>query len=646
MKSGVSGTAEDASAKSSGATTAAAPERLDLDTFTYDELVDLRQKRSLRALPALLRSSIRLITRAARREFVAVAVLQLVSSLLAAAQLLAIRQLLTRVVNLGKTAGAGEVLPWAIVVVTLLTISAIINLARGELQKVVTDLLSREAQEDVVRAASAADLIDFDRSAFHNRLERVLANSTFRPMQLATALIGMVGSLLAMVAVAITVAMIQPALLLVALAGSLPIVLATRAATLLNIDFEIEQTEVSRQRHYLLHLLSQKDTAKEVRGYNLASYLTSRHSGLWSARIKRLREVGRRRFAIGTIARLISGVVMGGTLAVLIRLLEQGTITIAESAVAAGAIVLLAQRAQSLIGGFGMIFECTTFLHEVDQFLGDAANRRAEMSARAHFDLAADEPLTVRSDRLGFRYPNAPNDAVVDVSVTVRTGEVVALVGANGSGKTTLAKLLGGLYVADRGTVSWNGSDIQQMDDVSVREHVAFVFQDYTRFFFSAAENIGFGRWQHADDREAVREAARDAGAADFLEEFPAGYDTLLAPQFTGGRDLSLGQWQRVAIARAFFRKAALVVLDEPSSSLDPDAEAALFGSLRQLCAGKAVIVISHRFSTVSSADRIYVLDAGHIVESGTHRALLELDGTYARLFNLQAAAYQPGEPV
>ena len=181
---------------------------------------------------------------------------------------------------------------------------------------------------------------------------------------------------------------------------------------------------------------------------------------------------------------------------------------------------------------------------------------------------------------------------------------------------------------------------------MSVREHVAFVFQDYTRFFFSAAENIGFGRWQHADDREAVREAARDAGAADFLEVFPAGYDTLLAPQFTGGRDLSLGQWQRVALARAFFRKAALVVLDEPSSSLDPDGEAALFGSLRQLCAGKAVIVISHRFSTVSSADRIYVLDAGHIVESGTHRALLELDGTYARLFNLQAAAYQPEQPV
>ena len=176
-------------------------------------------------------------------------------------------------------------------------------------------------------------------------------------------------------------------------------------------------------------------------------------------------------------------------------------------------------------------------------------------------------------------------DALNDVSVEVRSGEVVALVGPNGSGKTTLAKLLGGLYQPAEGTVLWNGLEVDTLDEVSIREQVAFVFQDFTRFYFSAAENIGFGRWQHADDATAIAKAARQAGAASFLETMPRGYETLLAPQFAGGRDLSLGQWQRVALARAFFRDAALVVLDEPSSALDPEAEAALFAHLRELCA-------------------------------------------------------------
>ena len=614
-----------------------------LDSFTYDELLTRRQARSMRALPGLLRSSVRLILRSAKREFVAVTVLQVIAALLAAAQLLAMRQLLTRVVALGKSTTAGDVLPWGAIVVGIVTVSGIVGLARGEIGRVLTDLVAREAQEEVAKAASTADLIDFDRSAFHNRLERVLANSSFRPMQLTGAVVGMVGAAVAILAVVVTLGAIQPVLVLVALVGAVPLLIATRATTRLNVDFEVEQTEVSRQRQYLLYLLSQKDSAKEIRGYNLAEFLTRRHSALWSARIARLRAVARRRFGLGSVARVLSGLVMGGVLLVLVRLLDRGTISLAEAAVAAGAVVLLAQRAQALVGGFGMMFECTTFLHEVDRFLGDASSKRAEMAARPTFELAVGAPLSVVASDVGFEYPNASSPALSDVSVSVRTGEVVALVGPNGSGKTTLAKILGGLYEPSAGVVAWNGVAVAGLDEVSVREHVAFVFQDFVRFFFSAGENIGFGRWQRASDRDGIASSAGAAGAAGFLERLPAGYDTLLAPQFTGGRDLSVGQWQRVAVARAFFRDGALVVLDEPSSALDPEAEAALFDSLRGLCAGKAVIVISHRFSTVSGADRIYVLDGGRVVEGGSHRELLDLDGTYARLFRLQAAAYIEG---
>jgi ATP-binding cassette subfamily B protein len=170
------------------------------------------------------------------------------------------------------------------------------------------------------------------------------------------------------------------------------------------------------------------------------------------------------------------------------------------------------------------------------------------------------------------------------------------------------------------------------------------IFQDFERYLFSAAENIGFGRSERIDDRDGIEDAARRAGADGFLEELTGKYDALLGPEFIGGSDISIGQWQRVAIARAFFRDANLVILDEPSSALDPDAEAALFDRLRELCAGRAVVVVSHRFSTVTSADRIYVLEGGKVIEHGRHSELLAARGTYARMFRLQAAQYLEGE--
>ena len=233
--------------------------------FTYDEMFNRTQRRALRDLPALVRSSIRLLRRAAGREFVAVTVAQIIGAILAAAELLALRQLLDRVVRLDEV-GAGAVAPWGALVVGLFALTAVVGIGRSELQRVLTDLVSRHAQQQVAEAASKADLIDFDRSAFHNRLQRVLANATVRPIQLTAALVGLAGSAFAAIAVLVTLGAIEPILLPVALAGALPLWLATRATTRLNVDFDVEQTEISRQREYLLYLLSTKDAAKEIRG--------------------------------------------------------------------------------------------------------------------------------------------------------------------------------------------------------------------------------------------------------------------------------------------------------------------------------------------------------------------------------------------
>jgi ATP-binding cassette, subfamily B, bacterial len=246
----------------------------------------------------------------------------------------------------------------------------------------------------------------------------------------------------------------------------------------------------------------------------------------------------------------------------------------------------------------------------------------------------------LRTEGLAFTYPGSSRPALDGIDVTIRRGEVVALVGENGSGKTTLAKLLAGLYSPMEGRVTWDGVDVSGFDPASVREHVAVIFQDFARYRLTARENIGLGRDERLGDAEAVRAAAVSAGADEFLERLPLAYETLLSKDLAGGRDLSVGQWQRVALARAFFRDASFLVLDEPTSALDPKAEHALFQQLRSLAAGRTALLISHRFSSVREADRILVLDGGRLIEQGTHEELLSLDGHYASLFRLQAAAY------
>ena len=219
-------------------------------------------------------------------------------------------------------------------------------------------------------------------------------------------------------------------------------------------------------------------------------------------------------------------------------------------------------------------------------------------------------------------------------------GEVVALVGENGSGKTTLASLLAQLYEPSSGCIEWDGVDTAEFDAVAARERIAVIFQDFVKYPLTARENIGVGKVSAIDDLEGVHDAARHAGAAAFLESLPAGYETMLSKAFEGGQDLSIGQWQRVAIARAFFRDAPFVILDEPTSALDPRAEHDLFARIRELLQGRTVLLISHRFSSVRSADRIYVMRSGQVIEHGTHDELMATAGLYQELFELQASAY------
>jgi ATP-binding cassette subfamily B protein len=251
----------------------------------------------------------------------------------------------------------------------------------------------------------------------------------------------------------------------------------------------------------------------------------------------------------------------------------------------------------------------------------------------------------IRFDNVTFAYPGADKTALNNLSFTVKAGETLAVVGRNGAGKTTLFKLICRLYDPIEGRILIDGIDVRDFEPDDLREQIGAMFQDYVDYQATAAENIGLGNVPQITDREAIVDAGRQGGADELIAALPDGYDTALGKWFDAGVNLSGGEWQKVALARAFMRDAKILLLDEPTSALDAQAEYDLFERLRSLTHGRTAVYISHRFSTVRRADRIIFLEHGRLVEEGTHAELMRLDGRYARLFRMQAAAYT-GEDV
>jgi ATP-binding cassette, subfamily B, bacterial len=278
------------------------------------------------------------------------------------------------------------------------------------------------------------------------------------------------------------------------------------------------------------------------------------------------------------------------------------------------------------------------YLSDYDDYLKQAAARARRVTGRpapSGFDRIEVRGVT-------FAYPGKDEPALAGVDLTIERGEVIALVGENGSGKTTLAKLLAGLYDPQAGSIRWDGLDLADVDADSIADQVAVVLQEPTRWPMTARANITIGRHDRDDpDGTALDAAARNAGADEVIGSLPAGYDTFLSRLVKDGADLSGGQWQRMAVARGFYRDAPLLICDEPTANLDAKAEHAVYESIRQLARGRTIVLITHRLASTRTADRIYVLDRGRVVEQGSHAQLLAAGGSYAELYSLQAAAYQ-----
>jgi ATP-binding cassette subfamily B protein len=603
--------------------------------FRLDHALASPGQRRLRDLPRLMLGAVALVYRAARRELLITSGLQFVASAGLGAQVLVSRSLIEHILA-GKQDGYAAAAPDIAILAGIIGIVGISNAAGSEIQRTLGELVARYSTSRVVEISTAVDLLSFEVPAFHDRQQRAVVNATFRPVQMTNGLLGVLGGLLATIGVGLALFAIQPLFLVLMLVSFVPIWLATVAASRGMYRYAFEQTERDRRRLYLQVVLTNKDHAKEVRAYDAAGFLSQRFADLYDERISALRQVVRRRTLQAVVGAALTAVLIAGALGLIILFVADGRLSLAGAGAAAGGILLLSSQLRGLALSAGSLYESSLFITDFTSFvslLPRVTSARGGLPVPERFDM-------IRALQVSFTYPSRSEPALRGVSLDLPEGEVIALVGPNGSGKTTLAKILAGLYPPSAGSVLWDGTDSSQFDPSALRARIAILFQDFMRYQLSAWENIGFGNGRLVDDHAAIVAAAESAGAHEFLSELPDGYATMLGPEFYGGVDLSGGQWQRVALARAFLRDARLIILDEPTASLDPRSEFELFARVRELFAGRTVVLISHRFASVRMADHIYVLEGGHIVEHGSHPDLMAAEGTYAHLFTLQASAY------
>jgi ATP-binding cassette subfamily B protein len=587
---------------------------------------------------------VRMAWRADRARLTGVLLVQFATATGLAAAVLLLRGALGDVLPSGSSASgsspAGEGRESArpvlavVALIALASAGGVLRTLSGGWQRVLTLTVDRGIMASVLHGAARAELRSFEDARFHDRLQRAVFASRSQPVMLVTALTGALQAVLSIVAVAVAFAVMSWWLLPFTALCALPVLRTARDERDADYRLHGELAEGRRARQYLEQLLAGRDEAKEVRALDLGRALHRRWSARYGEEIRSTAAMVRLHTRRKAVARLLGDCGLVAVVALLWWMVRLGEMDLSTALAALGALLLLAVRVQMLGFVFTTIGAAALYVKDIRTFTETPAAGPAASPPGTPAPFGS-----LRARAIDFRYPGSVTPALSGVSVELRAGEVVALVGRNGSGKTTLAKILAGLYRPDHGTLLRDGRRVT--DTAELRASSAVLFQDFVRYKLPAVDNIAFGRADTAADMGAVERAAECAGTASLLRSLPHGYGTVLSKEYTDGTDLSLGQWQRLALARTFYRDSPFVILDEPTASLDPQAEADLFGRIRTLFAGRTVLVISHRFSNVRSADRIYVLEEGRVIEQGDHGTLMSAGGTYARLFRLQATAYQ-----
>ncbi len=537
---------------------------------------------------------------------------------------------------------AGRVAQLTALVVLAFTIALagqILNSLAQVSQDILRDLLGQRINTMIIEKATTLDLSYYETPAFYNMLQRAQQEANYRPLSMLNQTFALIRGTITIISLIALLLRFSPWLVLVLVVTGLPALFVQSAYGRAAFRMYSGRTPAWRELMYLSSLLTAKRSIKEIKLFGLAPTLTGRYKELYARFYRENRSLSIKR-NLGNIAmQLVSLLGYYGAYFAVILQTVSSRITLGDLTMYSNVLMQAQATANTLMFSLADLYEQNLFINNLFAFLElqpriqpGGNGRPAPESFRSGIEMR----------NVTFRYPGTGKPVLNNINLKIRPGEKLALVGENGAGKTTLIKLLTRLYDPDEGVITLDGIDLREIDLDSLHARMGVIFQDFVRYHLSGHENIGFGQIGTLGNEEYIQAAAKKSGAHEVLSNLPKGYDTILGRWFDDeGMDISVGEWQKVALARAYIRDAPILILDEPTASLDAKAEYEIFKHFKDLTIDRTAILISHRFSTVRMADRILVLKDGQIVEQGSHDELITVNGLYATMFNLQAKGYR-----
>ncbi|MBR8831092.1 MAG: Vitamin B12 import ATP-binding protein BtuD [Chroococcopsis gigantea SAG 12.99] len=481
------------------------------------------------------------------------------------------------------------------------------------------------------------DLEYYENSDYYDTLHQAQSQAVFRPFNIMLEIIAVAQYAISLVAIVILLASLHPAIALTLFAAALPGVFVRLKLSKRQFQWAVRSTPTERKANYISQILTGDTHAKELRLFALGDYF----QGLFLSLREQLRRekqdlVVRRSIQEGAIE-LGSTLAVFGTFAFIAYRTLGGFISLGQLVMYYQAFQKGQEFLERMMRNLSMLYEDSLFLSNFYKFL----DLKPQVIESSHpIPVPAPFQKGIAFNNVFFDYPNTTRKVLKGINLSIEPGAIIALVGENGAGKTTLIKLLCRLYDPTQGNITIDGIDLREFSLKNLRQQFSVIFQDYAKYHLTAKENVWFGDIELDPDDEKIIRAAYRSGADKVVNSLPQKYGTILGKLFADGEELSIGQWQKIALARAFLRNSGLIVLDEPTSAMDPKAEYEVFNTFRELLQDQSAILISHRLSTVKMADRIYVLERGELIEQGSHEELMTLGGTYAQLFERQAQQY------
>ena len=594
----------------------------------------------MKATLARLRRAVLLVVAAAPRLAAASAVLLLLEGLLPLVNLWVLKRIVDAVVAAARAgepaAGLGEAAPLAALAAAVIGSVALVRATSALLGETLALEVTEHVQAQIHAKSIELDLASFETPEYHDHLYRAQREGAHRPAKILNGLMQLAAGGVTIAATLSLLLAFEPWLVL-GLLFVLPAFALRLQKTRELFAWRRNRTQAERLAAVYDSMITSLNFARELRLFELGGLFAARHRGLRDTLRQERLALARRRVSRDVAVQL--AVLAAAALAIFV-----GGRRVLRGALSFGGLAMCAQALMRVAGGLRQSVTALAGLHEDSLYLASLEEflelRPAIVDPERPRPLRRGRPKGIVFESVSFAYPASESLVLREISFAVEPGEIVAIVGPNGAGKSTLVKLLARLYDPSHGRILLDGDDLRELRVRELRSDVAVVCQDFARFPTTVSENIGFGDLGRLDDAAAIADAARRAEADAFVAALPQGYATPLGRFLDGGQELSSGQWQRLAIARAYLRDASVLALDEPASALDALAEAALVARLRDLVGGRTALLVSHRFSSVSLANRIVVLEEGRLVEEGTHAELLKRSGVYAALYHAQAGLY------